>query len=76
MPHKFEHFIINVIVRIARILKRFVKFALNYLNWSDPLNLPPYSARLKLLNLESLVTTRKNVDIVSINGFSTATLQK
>jgi hypothetical protein len=53
--------------RIERIQKIFVKFALNHLNWSDPLNLPPYSARLKLLNLESLETRRQNADIVYIH---------
>ena len=50
-----------------RIQKIFVKFASNHLNWSDPLNLPPYSGRLKLLNLESLETRRQNADIVSVN---------
>ena len=44
--------------------KNVVKFALNHLNSSDPLNLPLYSARLKVLNLESLETTRQNADIV------------
>ena len=66
MPQKFGHHIIIVIL-IERIQKIFVKFALNHLNRPDPLNLPPYSARLKLLNLESLETRRQNADIVFIH---------
>ena len=50
--------------RIGRIQKNFVKFALNHR--SDSLNLSPYSARLKLFNLESLETKRQNADIVYI----------
>ena len=54
------------IYRIERIQKNFVKFKF-YLISSDPLNLPPYAARLKLLNLESLETRRQNADIVYIH---------
>lgn len=58
-PHYNIH-----IERVEKVQKRFVRFVLNYLNWSDPRVLPPYSSRLKLINLESLEERRKNADIV------------
>ena len=48
--------------RIERIQKIFVKFALSHLNRSDPLNFPPYYARLKLfkqIRLFFLVKTNR-----------------
>lgn len=40
--------------RIESVQKQFMLFALRHLNWSDPFVLPPYEARLSLLDLDSL----------------------
>lgn len=42
------------ILRIERVQKRFMRRALRNLPWRDPINLPPYSDRCRLLNLQSL----------------------
>lgn len=46
------------ILTIERVQKKFVRFALRILPWNDPNNLPPYSDRCKLLDLESLSARR------------------
>ena len=38
--------------------RRFVRYALRYLPWSDPLNLPPYANRCRLLGLDTLADRR------------------
>ena len=38
--------------RIESIQKQFVLFALRHLSWSNQYSLPPYEARLALLNME------------------------
>lgn len=43
---------------IERIQKSFLRFALRHLPWNDPINLPSYPERLKLINLESLSARR------------------
>lgn len=45
--------------RIESVQKQFLLFALRRLNWADAFRLPPYEARLSLLNLESLSDRRK-----------------
>ena len=42
------------IARIESIQKRFLRFALGDLPWTDPLRLPPYTNRLRLLNMPTL----------------------
>jgi Reverse transcriptase (RNA-dependent DNA polymerase) len=44
--------------RIEGVQKKFLRYALRNLGWSDPLNLPPYEDRCKLLNLRSLESRR------------------
>lgn len=43
---------------IERIQKSFLRFALRHLPWRDPVNLPSYPDRLKLIDLESLSARR------------------
>ena len=44
----------NWIARIEAVQRKFVRYALRFLHWNDPLNLPPYEERCRLLNLEPL----------------------
>ncbi|KXJ79524.1 hypothetical protein RP20_CCG000558 [Aedes albopictus] len=46
------------ILSIERVQKKFVRFALRRLPWNDPINLPAYSERCKLIGLEPLSTRR------------------
>lgn len=46
-------------LRIERVQKRFVRLALRSLPWRDPLNLPAYPDRCRLLGLETLGRRRK-----------------
>ena len=41
------------------IQKQFLLFVLRRMNWRDPYILPPYEARLSLLNLDTLADHRK-----------------
>ena len=45
--------------RIELVQRRFVRFALRGLNWSDRFHLPPYLDRLTFLNMNSLAMRRK-----------------
>lgn len=53
-------------IRIEQIQKRFLKFALRGLGWQNPLNLPSYSSRLKLIDLPSLERRRSYLCFVFI----------
>ena len=44
--------------RFEAVQRRFVRYALRYLPWSDPLNLPPYANRCRLLGLDTLAERR------------------
>ena len=44
--------------RFEDVQRRFVRYALRYLPWSDPLNLPPYANRCRLLGLDTLAERR------------------
>lgn len=46
-------------LRIERVQKRFIRQALRHLPWRDPVNLPPYADRCRLLNLDTLERRRK-----------------
>ena len=46
-------------LRIERVQKRFIRLALRHLPWRDPLNLPPYPNRCRLIGLETLDRRRK-----------------
>ena len=45
--------------RLEAVQRRFVRYALQHLPWNDPLNLPPYADRCRLLGLDSLADRRK-----------------
>jgi exonuclease III len=44
--------------RIESVQRKFLRFALRDLGWSDPFNLPAYEDRCKLLNLQTLANRR------------------
>ena len=46
-------------LRLERVQRRFVRFALRHLPWRDPLNLPPYPARCQLLGIDTLERRRR-----------------
>ena len=46
-------------LRIERVQKRFLRFALRDLPWRDPVNFPPYPDRCRLLGLDTLERRRK-----------------
>lgn len=50
--------------RIESVQKRFVRFALRGLGWTDPLRLPPYLDRLRLIDMRSLEERRRVADVV------------
>ena len=47
-------FYANWIARIEAVQRKFVRYALRFLRWQDPTNLPPYEERCRLLSLEPL----------------------
>lgn len=44
--------------RIERVQRSFLRYALRKLPWNDPLRLPPYEDRCKLINLQPLTSRR------------------
>ena len=46
-------------LRIERVQKRFIRLALRDLPWRDPVNLPPYPERCRLIGLDTLERRRK-----------------
>lgn len=54
-PYQATH-----IIRIERVQRKFIRFALRQLPWNDPVNLPDYQARCRLIGLETLSDRRKN----------------
>ena len=44
--------------RIERIQSKFVRYALRFLPWQTPNNLPPYESRCRLLGMDTLQTRR------------------
>ena len=44
--------------RIEAVQKRFIRYALRFLPWNDPDNLPPYEDRCRLIALETLSNRR------------------
>lgn len=45
--------------RLESIQRKFVRFALRFLNWRNPYNLPSYKSRCMLINLELLQARRE-----------------
>lgn len=56
----------TVIDRLEAIQRKFIRYALRFLPWNDPLNLPPYVDRCQLLNLETLEYRRKTAKAVFV----------
>lgn len=54
------------IARIEAIQRRFVRYALRYLPWNDPSNLPPYEERCQLLGIETLEHRRTTAQAVFV----------
>lgn len=61
-PHHLVHS-----TRIEAVQRRFLRFALRGLPWTDTHNLPPYVDRLKLINLQSLESRRDTADILFVH---------
>lgn len=57
----------NDISRIETVQRKFIRFALRNLPWRDPIILPSYESRCRLINLE-LLTARRNVAKVCFIG--------
>ena len=49
--------------RLESVQRRFLRFALRNLHWSDPLQLPSYDHRLALLNMPSLERHREFIGL-------------
>lgn len=47
------------IERIEKIQKRFLRHTLAHLPWNNPANLPPYTDRCRLLNMDTLENRRR-----------------
>jgi hypothetical protein len=54
--------------RIESVQKNFLIFALRGLNWDVDIRLPPYTNRLRLLNLPSLANRRTMLGVVFMNN--------
>lgn len=50
----------NGIQRVETVQRKFVRYALRFLPWNDPYNLPSYENRCKLIDLD-LLEMRRNV---------------
>lgn len=48
----------NAVQRIESVQRRFLRYALRRLPWSDPYRLPSYESRCQLINLEPLTVRR------------------
>lgn len=68
-PHHTIH-----IHRIEAIQRRFIRFALRGLGWSDIYNLPPYEDRLRLINLQPLYVRREIADVIFIHQLITGVI--
>lgn len=49
------------IIRIEKVQRSFIRFALRQLPWSDPFNLPDYTSRCRLIALQTLSSRRSNL---------------
>ncbi|XP_053686304.1 uncharacterized protein LOC128735845 [Sabethes cyaneus] len=56
----------NWMARIEAVQKKFVRYALRMLPWSNLLDLPPYENRCKLLGLETLEKRRTTAQVVFV----------
>ena len=63
------------IARVEAVQRNFSRFALRFLVWRDPLNLPTYENRLRLLNLDTLFLRRKLFDGLFIHDILSSKIQ-
>lgn len=63
------------IARIESIQKQFLLFALRHHNWADQYSLPPYEARLSLLNLDTLQDRRRIAALSFVHGTLNGTIR-
>lgn len=52
--------------RIEAVQRRFVRYSLARLPWRDPMNLPPYEDRCRLISLETLSQRREKASALFI----------
>lgn len=52
--------------RIESVQRKFIRFALRNLPWTDPVALPPYESRCKLLDMDTLAKRRDDMRAVFI----------
>jgi hypothetical protein len=52
--------------KIERVQGKFIKYALRSLGWTDPLNLPPYENRCRLINLDTLAERRNKACVMFV----------
>ena len=55
-PYQVVH-----VVKLERVQKQFIRFALRGLPWNDPVNLPDYPSRCMLISLETLSARRRKL---------------
>lgn len=56
----------TLVLKIERVQRRFIRFALRNLPWNDPVHLPPYPDRCRLIGLETLSQRRVSMQCVFI----------
>jgi len=62
----------NYISKIESVQKQFLLFCLRHLGWDRSVYLPPYTQRLKLISLPTLVSRRKMLNSVFIHKLLTS----
>lgn len=60
--------------RIECIQRRFMRFCLRFLPWSSTIDFPPYTHRLQLINLPSLLSHREYLQFCFIMGIVNGTV--
>lgn len=63
-----------MIDRIEAVQRKFMRFALRFLPWNDPVNLPPYEDRCQLLQIEPLQQRREKAKAVFVSKILTGEL--
>lgn len=61
----------SLMIRIERVQKSFIRFALRRLPWNDPINLPDYPARCQLVDLELLSNRRLKLQRLLVHDILT-----
>lgn len=62
------------IIRMERVQRCFIRYALRRLPWTDPVNLPDYTGRCALIALETLATRRTNLQRLFIFDLVTGSI--